>query len=319
MNLGVSYIAPHLPNHIETDMAHLADIGCNEVLFALQENHFKVLTGAVRHGARLAEKYQLKPLVVVWGFANTFGGGRMSHFLLEKPEIWRVDRQGKPVPKACLNNPAVVDIFEQITRTCRAHGFQGMFVDEPTPQDCFCTHCQTLFSARNGGKLKASTHASDYVQFQNDTVVRYSREVSDRVKAVDSALKTITCVMPVDQTCWEAVAQIKSLDVFSTDPYWLVENSKMSLEQAVEYARAATAICAKWRKESQIWLNAWKIPAGVEEEIYVGGKALAAVGFDSMYTWSFRGGWGTTEESARPDFVWAAVSKLYGELAARGC
>lgn len=314
MNLGVSYIAPHLPNHIETDMAHLADIGCNEVLFALQENHFKIMTGAVQHGASLALKYKLKPLVVVWGFANTFGGGRMSNFLLEDRTLWRIDQGGQPEPRVCLNNPKIVDIFEQLTRTCHDHGFQGMFVDEPTPQNCFCDHCQERFAVKYAGKLDKAVGTAEYTAFQLDTVVHYSREISDRVKVVSPDLQTITCVMPVDQTCWEAVAQIDSLDVFSTDPYWRVKNSKMTLEQAVEYATAAREICSRWHKQSQIWLNAWKIPAGVEDEIYTGGKALAAVGFDSMYTWSFRGGLGTNEESEYPERVWAAVSKLYREL-----
>ena len=38
MELGVSYISAHLPNHIEADMKNFKEIGCAEVLFALQEN-----------------------------------------------------------------------------------------------------------------------------------------------------------------------------------------------------------------------------------------------------------------------------------------
>ena len=43
MDLGVSYASAHLPQHIEADIRHLAEIGCTEVLFALQENHIYTL------------------------------------------------------------------------------------------------------------------------------------------------------------------------------------------------------------------------------------------------------------------------------------
>jgi len=41
---------------------------------------------------------------------------------------------------------------------------------------------------------------------------------------------------------------------------------------------------------------------------------LAEVGCDSLYTWSFRGGLGTDEESERPGEAWDNVVKLYREI-----
>src|SRR5919197_3706141 len=108
MELGVSYIASHLPHHIQADMKHLAKIGCTEVLFALQGNHIDTLTGALRFGAGIAKEAGLRPFAVIWGYANTFGGGRMSRLLLERPDVGRVSRDGTRQPMACLNHPALV-------------------------------------------------------------------------------------------------------------------------------------------------------------------------------------------------------------------
>ena len=314
MDLGVSYISTHLPGHIDLDMKHLAEIGCTEVLFALQENHFRTLTGGVRFGAELARKHGLRPYVVVWGFANTFGGGRMSNFMLENQNLWRIHQNTKLIPKACLNNPEVVEKFELLTRTCNEHGYLGMFVDDPTPQDCFCKHCQQRFEERFNLKLIDSIGSAEYQQFRIETVSFYTREISRSVKTVNPELRTITCVMPHDRKCWEAVAKIDDLDVFGTDSYWLLSRGKMSLEQAVSDAKAIRELCQKVKKQSQIWLNCWKIPAGLEEQIYIGGKQLAAVGCDSLYTWSFRGGLGTNEECENPEKAWTALEKLYREL-----
>jgi hypothetical protein len=309
MDLGVTYIATHLPNHIAADMRHLAEIGCTEVLFALQENHLLALNGALRYGAEIAQNHGLRPYAVIWGYANTFGGGRMSQLMLNHPDLWRVDRDGTRQPKACLNHPRLVDEFERITILCREHGYLGMFVDEPTRQTCFCDYCQAAF----GSDLRQADEAT-VLNFQDETVHRYTAEVCRRVKAVDPALTTITCIMPHDRAVWERVASIPELDVFGSDPYWLLPGMNMTLEQAVDDAQAVKTLCERTGNKSQLWLQGWKIPAGLEAEVYTGGKALAAVGCDSFYTWSFRGGLGTNEESADPYATWDSVTRLYREL-----
>ena len=113
-------------------MKHLRDIGCTEVLFAFQENHINVLNGAVRFGAKIAKDNGLSPYVVIWGYANTFGGGKMSHIMLKNIDMWRVKKDGSFYSSVCLNNPKTTDNFIELTEVCRTHGFQGIFIDEPT-------------------------------------------------------------------------------------------------------------------------------------------------------------------------------------------
>jgi hypothetical protein len=123
--------------------------------------------------------------------------------------------------------------------------------------------------------------------------------------------------MPHDRACWSAAASVATLDTLGTDPYWLIPSQKLSFERALQDAREMHALCRQYGKRSQIWLNGWAIPAGVEEQIYTGGLALAEVGYDSFFTWSFRGGIGTNEECDRPDVAWAQVVRLYRQLAQR--
>ena len=317
MELGVSYVPAHLPAHIAADMGHLAEIGCSEVLVALQENHLDTLTGALEYGAVLAREQALKPLAVIWGFANTFGGGRRSNLLLRQPGLVCRDREGRAFPQACLNHPELPERFCEIAARCRDAGFEGLFVDEPTRQACFCEHCQRAFGDQFGGDLGASLGSKDYDAFRAHTVWSYTARVCAAVKALDARLTTITCVMPSDRDTWRQVATLPELDVFGTDPYWLVSGGKMTLEQAVEDARETLRICQQAGKSSQIWLNCWRIPAGREPEVYSGGQALAAVGCDSLYTWSYLGGLGTNEACDDPACAWASVERLYRELSGK--
>ena len=314
MDLGVSYIAAHLPEHIERDMKHLKEIGCNEVLFAMQENHIRTLTGALRFGGRIAKEQGLRPYALIWGYANTFGGGRISNIMLENPGMWRVGKDGEKVPEGCLNNTMLADKFLEITEQCRDYGFEGIFIDEPTWQDCFCKKCRELFADSFGKKLRQSEGTKEYGAFQQATVRDFTQSVCRRVKELDANVKTFTCIMPRDRAYFEEVAAIEELDVFATDPYWLRPIHNMTIEQACDYARLVKQICEERGKASQIWLNCWGIPKGVEEQIYTGGKQLAAVGCDSFYTWSYRGGLGTREECDDPYAAWDNLVRLYQEL-----
>jgi hypothetical protein len=319
MELGVSYIPSHLPDHIETDMKHLRDIGCSEVLFALQENHINKLTGALRFGAGIAKEHGLKPYVVAWGYANTFGGGRMSDVLLEDTGMWRVRIDGTPLPRACLNNPHLIDRFVEIADTCRRHDYDGVFIDEPQAQECFCELCQARFENAFGENLVESRDTDAYRAFQTNTVVAYVGQVCQRVKDLDEGLRTIACVMPFlpHDKLFEPVALIPELDVFGTDPYWLLSGGfgfDMTLQDAVDVTQRVKLLCKTNGISSQVWLNCWRIPAGLEQDIYTGGKLLANVGCDSLYTWSFRGGLGTYEECDNPKAAWDSVVKLYREL-----
>jgi hypothetical protein len=316
MRLGVTYIASFLPHHIEHDLNELASIGCDDVLFAIQENHLDTLQGAVKFGPAIAKKCGLRPQAVIWGFLNTFGGGRMSGIMLKDTSIWRVDREGKAVPMACLSNPAVMQHLSRAVDTLRDAGFECFFIDEPTPQQCYCTHCRQTFSNWFGGDLLAADQEL-YQQFQRRLVVDYVDRGCKTVKAIDPKLETICCLMPCDKDCAEAAAQVAALDMLGTDPYWLLPFMKLTLQDALDDTKSLHALCRGHGKRSQVWLNCWGIPEGVEEDIYRGGLQLAAVGCDSMFTWSYRGGLGTSEQCARADVAWQQLTRLYRELSGR--
>ena len=325
MEIGLSYVPAHRPYHIESDMKHMKSIGCTEVLFALQENHVRTLDGAIRYGAKIAKENGLRPYAIAWGFANTFGGGRMSMLLLEDTGMWRMKKDGTPVPMVCLNNPRIVEHFVEIAGLFRDNGYEGIFIDEPTVQECFCDRCRALFSDRHGNDIAQSEGTPEYAAFQKETVSIFTGAVCKGVKTLDPGFKTLACIMPVDREIFDAVAAIPELDILGTDPYWLIPEppitmmsiqpgSVTSLEDAVDYARLIKGVCAKAGKASQIWLNCWGITRGKEEDIYTGGKQLAAVGCDAIYTWTYRAGLGTPEECEDMVKSWASVERLYREL-----
>lgn len=303
----------------------MREIGCTDVLFALQENHFQWLNGAVRYGSQIAKDEGLRPSMVLWGYANTSGGGRSSRVMLENPDMWRCGPDGNPVtdgaaPHACYNNPKALEFFKNYIRIASEHGFEGVLIDEPVRQHCFCHHCTEKFRHLFGGSLAAKKNTPEYRAFQDETVLYFARSSCEVIKAVNPALETQLCLMPTEREYMPSVSQFEALDVLAVDPYWIREINNLSFEDAIEVTLYAKGLAAEAEKKFELYLGCFGIPAGREEEIYTGGKIL--VDESAPYratTWSFRGGLGlcnhpNEEECERPEVAWQSIVRLYEEL-----
>ena len=82
------------------------------------------------------------------------------------------------------------------------------------------------------------------------------------------------CLLPtvsplIGITDWEKVATIPELDTLATDPYYF--HTEMNREQGIRFFRETSTNCIelakKHRKRSQLWLMAFRVPAGREAEL----------------------------------------------------
>jgi hypothetical protein len=325
MKLGVSYIPPHQPIHIEADLKHMKEIGCTDVLFALQENHFQWLNGAIRYGPKIAKDHGLRPSALIWGYANTSGGGRSSKIMLENPDMWQCGEDGKPYgggfphPSMCYNNPKAVVKYAEYIEHCKASGFESICIDEPSPQNCFCKWCQQIFFESFSKNIVDSKNSSNYKLFRSNTVINFVANSLKSIKAIDEQLETSLCMMPIDRELFERVASIEYLDVFGIDPYWIRAINGLTLEGAVELTRYAKNLAKKNKKLFELFLCGFGITAGLEKENYLGSKLLAQEDPDYLFTWSFRGGIGLQgeEECDNPEIAWKYTVDLHKQLSQR--
>jgi hypothetical protein len=314
MNLGVGYIPAYLPEHIEIDMKIMKQMGCNEVLFAISENNMYHLEGAIKFGAKIAKENGLTPYAVLWGYANTFGGGRISKFLLDHLDVLVEDENGNKTSVADMNHPMLVQKLIEFCRILIEYGYEGIFIDEPAPQISYSKYSKEVYYSLFGESLTYHNNEEKIKKYQRHTIKNYLEQVCKGIKAIDKNIKTLVSVMPHDQHFWKEIIQLDGIDIFGTTPYWLFEGHHLTMKEAFEIAMDLKALCQEYHKQSQIWLNCWGVRSGYEEEIYTGGNLLASVNCDHLYTWSFKGGLGTTETCDDPYKSWDNVVKLYGHI-----
>ena len=312
MKLGVSYVGSHMPAHIEMDFREIKSAGCDEVNVALSENDFYYLTGKVKLSPRIAHDQGLGAFANFWGYACTFGGGRISRLLTENPEVWQVSKEGVPIGEGCINNPLLIKRAQEMVDLCASCGYDGFYWDEPTRNNCYCKHCREKYEAKYREPIP-SEKTENLSAFRTEAIVDYVRVMSDYVKKVDAKLKTGTCVMHTDKESWENVTKIKSLDIFGTDPYWICHKEAL-VPFVPKYSREAIDCAKKNGKESNIWVQCWIIPKGREHEVYEAAHLIAKENPDYLFSWCYLSAMGTSEASDDPLEAWKNLVKAYKEI-----
>jgi hypothetical protein len=308
MLTGVSYMSHHNPKHIETDIHEMVQLRLDDVLVCMQENDFVVFKGKIRFSPQIAKDHGVRPIAIFWGALNLFGGGRSSQFLLEHPEGFQVARDGSHRKAGCYINPACVARIQEMIDISAEAGYEGYFVDEPTPLvDCFCPSCRRQFDEWYQGDL-ASAAAETVKEYRARCVLDYVRKMSDYCKHTHPALETMCCLMPVDQELWKAGGEIATLDNLGTDIYWI--NNDRDVEEAAPMIRELETICKQTHKVHHEWLQCWIARAGNEDRVLEQGKIIVRERPDALYIWAWQGQIGTYETCDNPQLAWSKAEEV---------
>lgn len=113
---------------------------------------------------------------------------------------------------------------------------------------------------------------------------------------------------------WDAAAAIADLDIFGTDPYWYLAG--VEPEAFVRaFTRRTVEAARRHERDVQIWVQAFSVPEGREEELALGLRVAVEEGATHVAAWSFR----ATESMssircARPEVVWGVLGESFRAL-----
>ena len=308
MKTGITTMGHHNPKHIQTDITAMAGLQVDDLFLAAQENDFIYFPGKLRFTPQIAEDHGIRPLAIIWGALNLFGGGRSSQFLLENPTGFQVDRQGRQRSQGCYINPICREHIQTLIDTIVEHGFRGYLIDEPTPlRECFCQSCQRQFEDWYGSSL-LEADPEPLETFRQRCVIDYIAGIAAYCQTNHPDLETICCLMPVDQALWAAAGEIAALDNLGTDIYWT--NNNRDLEEMRPLIREMAAICRAQGKVHHEWLECWRAKRGNEPRIFQQGEIIVQEQPDALYIWAWEGQIGTAESCEDPVAAWAEACKV---------
>jgi hypothetical protein len=305
LRTGVAYLGHHNPRHLRADLEAIRALGCDDVLLAVQEIDFDHFPGKFRTTVPVAADLGLRPVAILWGALNLFGGGRSSQFLLDHPECHQAGRDGSWRSAGCYNHPACVAHIRTLIDRLLDVGFQGYFIDEPPLLDCHCRACEALFAQWQMSNAQALHSADEAVvaAFRRRCVLGYVEAIANHVKAAHPEVETFCCIPPEDRALWPAITAIETLDNVGTDLYWA--NTGQDIREVQPLTQELAGLCRAALKRHHQWLQCWGVRAGNESRLGELGRALGGCRPDALYVWAYEGQVGTGEACDDPERAWA--------------
>lgn len=316
--LGVSYFGVRNPEYVGLDMRRMVEAGCNVVLHTFSEEDLRFYPETMREIVALSKQYGLEVHLDPWGVGGVFGGEAFTQFALEHDEARQILSDGRKAPAACPNHPEFRKFMKFWVRTAVELGADAVFFDEPHfwdprflgfPSDvwaCRCENCQDAFQ-RMVGKPLPKNFTPEIREFQELSLRSFLAELAQEAKS--GGAKVALCLLPDWEEKntvlerWARFAQLPSVDIFGTDPYWMW--AERSFSDFEFFVRVTVELGERFGKEPQIWIQACKVKKGQEEWVRKSVERAWELGVRNIMAWSFLGTpYITWVRSDRPERVW---------------
>jgi hypothetical protein len=326
MELGFAYHHSKLPKHARQDFEEMLENNCNSVLISASENDLTYWYPNMVEIVEVAKDVGLKVWFSTWALGGIFGGESPSVFLHDHHKNRQITAESREtVPAACINSTEFRDYFFGLVRKIvKNMKIDGVFIDEPhyywvfDPSEftCVCDQCRMKYEAVMGSEMPFEfTH--DVRRFRENNMHEFLVETCETIKKTRESVEVCVCIIPADlgplgTPDWNRIAGIPEVDMFSTDPYYHIFG--LDRKWAIETAQKTIEAASKHGKQSQLWLQMFRLPKGEEQAIASLIPEYASLGVDSIFGWSYLANKGTSISSDNPDLLWNLVLREFRKL-----
>ncbi len=287
-------------------------------MHTLSENDVEYYLDTMKNIVNLSKEYGFEVYLDPWGVGRIFGGEAYSKFLLLNDDARLVTKDGVKGYGACMNNPKTLSFIKSWIEAAAYVGGDYVFWDEPhfsplTNKDgCFCEICRARFRELFGKGMDLAK-AEELTKFRGITKLTFLREVIDH--ATKLGLKNVLCLLPHDEDItWEEYASLEHLDVFGTDPYWVLHPTGFESWMEDKVQKVAN-LAKKHGKESEIWIQNFKVKKGEEYLIKKVVDTCKKYGINRVSAWSYKGTYYMSYiRSEDPQKVWQSLLEAYSKV-----
>lgn len=327
MELGFAWHHSKLPKHARQDFEDMSENNCNSVLIAASENDLDYWYPNMVEIVEEAKDVGLKVWLNFWALGGVFGGEPPSVFLHGHHRHRQITAESKEtVPAACINTKEFRDYFFNVVRkSVKNMKIDGVFIDEPhyfwvfDPSEftCVCDECRIKYETTMGSEMPFE-YTEDVQKFREKNMYDFLVETCQTIKSTRASAEVCVCIIPADlgplgTPEWDLIAGIPEVDMFSTDPYYHIFG--LEHEWAIESARKTIQTAHAHGKQSQLWLQMFRLPEGEEAAVASLIPEYASLGVDSIFGWCYLANKGTTIASDDSSLLWKLVTDEYKKLA----
>lgn len=132
----------------------------------------------------------------------------------------------------------------------------------------------------------------DVKQFREQSLIEFLDEMTQDVKSCGK--RNCVCMLPpwfpAGLDDWSKVASLDAVDEIASDPYWERGASEEWVrEKYRETANKLVEVASRYAKSVQMWIKAYQIEAGRENDLAIAVEESRAAGIKNIFAWSYRG------------------------------
>jgi len=327
LRLGTAYHCSKILRHVEEDMVDIVNHNMNLVVHMFSHNDMDRHSKVMKDIIAVSEDKGLEVWIDNWGI--DCGPGDKAYFTGICPEAKAMFSDGTPVRlKPCYNSPEFRAFTKSWIDRVAEIGGKTIFWDEPMMQTdkdhgyaCWCPRCRKLFEERYNRPMPTVID-DDVSEFRTATIVDYFTDVTNYAHA--AGLVNTGCVMfsPSHGISLDSIDRMLSIPHFDNvgcDPYWVGRTDKAAEIYDYVYSRSKKSldVAAQYKKDHNIWIQAFNNPAGREDEIVIAAEAAYDAGARTILTWSYRGAESNDYRAVNTDIVWQVSGEAFARLRAR--
>jgi hypothetical protein len=321
---GTAYFGNRFINHFEMDAKDIKSAGCSAILHTFSENDFKFYKDSMKEIVRVSKEKGLEVYAGPWGVGKVFGGEAFSDFLTNNIDEMEVIENGEKRGIACLYSEKFREYMKSWIDGAVYIGADIIFLDEPhwyiagwfgekDHWGCRCKRCQKRFKEKYSYEMPLEQN-DDVLEFKADGIFDFSKFLCSYSRG--KGVKTAVCLLPSDRPrdieLYERIAALDTVDILGTDPYWVWGNTTFDVEDYVtKYTKLIKDLCTKYGKESEIWIQNFRITMENEKEVERALEIMKEMGIDRIMSWAYRGSYGMSSLAcSNPDNIWEIFKKL---------
>jgi hypothetical protein len=133
-------------------------------------------------------------------------------------------------------------------------------------------------------------------------------------RLVDAPPGSLEAMQHVGVGDFGTAAGLADLDIFGCDPYWYLFGTDAEAFMRA-YGEKAAEAARKHNRALHLWVQAFSVPAGREEELRTGLRVAEEVGATHVAAWSFEATASMSQIAcARPEIVWSVLGEEFRRL-----
>ena len=319
LKTGVAYHGNRILKHVEEDMIDCINHNFNLVVHMFSHNDWDRHPNIMKEIIQMTEGLGLEVWIDNWGIGGP--PGDKSHFLSYFPDAHQIYSNGEMDPvRVCLNNPDFRKFTKEWVDVVRGADGKTIFWDEPhlvgkdieggKPKvwTCRCKRCQELFKEKYKKEMPQEFN-EEVEKFRLWTIIDYFEDVTKYSNKKE--MKNAVCVMlgegiGISLSTIEEIAKIETMDNIGTDPYWYGSNVE-PYKHVFSSTKNCLAVCEKYKKGHNIWIQGFDVPKGREEEMIYATDGAYDAGARTILVWGYRGSESNDYRALNPDLAWKVI------------